>query len=74
MATNDDPDNDREREEGARHRLVTLALVAAALGLAIATLVIGILRDENEGTSPLLTLAVVALALNGLRSVERDGG
>lgn len=68
-----DPDNDRDQAGDARYRLVTLALTAAALGLAIATLVLGIITDETEGTSPLLTLAVVALALNGLRSVERDG-
>ena len=74
MTTEDDARNNREQTETERHRLVTLALTAAALGLSIAALVLGILRDDAQGTSPLLTIAVVALALNGLRSLERNKG
>lgn len=69
-----DDSTDPKGTEGDRYRLVTLALTAAALGLAIAALVLGILDDETEGTSPLLTIAVVALALNALRGVERGDG
>ena len=72
MTNDNDAQNERKQTEAARYHLVTLALTAAALGLAIAALVLGILQDEEGGTSPLLTLAVVALALNGLRGLERN--
>lgn len=54
-----------------RDQLATLGLTAAALGLGIATIVIGIVNDDN-GSSPLLAIAVVLLALNSLRAIERD--